>query len=40
MLPLAALVAVTLAAPGGENDGDFVGNFQGDIFGQVGIVAV
>ena len=40
MLPLAALVAVTLTAPGGENDGDLVGNFQSDILGQVGIVTV
>ncbi len=38
--PLAAFVAVTLTAPGGENDSDLVRDFQGNIFGQVGIVAV
>jgi hypothetical protein len=40
MLPLAALVAVTLTAPGREHNGDLVGDFQGDTFGHVGIVAV
>ena len=39
MLPLAPLVAVTQAAPL-ENNGDFIGNFQGDILGQVGIIVV
>ena len=40
MLPLAALVAVTLTASGRENDGDLVRYFQGDTLGQVGIVTV
>jgi len=39
MLPLAPLIAVTQAAPL-ENNGDFIGNFQGDILGQVGIIVV
>jgi nucleoside-diphosphate-sugar epimerase len=39
MLPLAALVAVTLTAPGREHNDDLVGDFQGDIFGHVGIVS-
>ena len=40
MLPPAPLIAVAQAAPGGENDGDFVRNFQSGIFGQAGIVTV
>ena len=40
MLPLAPLVAVTLAASNGEGHGDLLRHFQGDALGQVGVVVV